>query len=32
MDTDSDTLATSLYVRVDDTLKDHPETEWTGDP
>jgi Transposase DDE domain len=25
MDTDLDTLATALYVRVDDTLKDHPE-------
>ena len=25
MDTDLDTLATALYVRVDDALKDHPE-------
>ncbi len=25
MDTDLDTLATALYVRIDDTLKDHPE-------
>ena len=24
MDTDLDTLATALYVRVDDALKDHP--------
>lgn len=25
MDTDLDTLATALYVSVDDLLKDHPE-------
>lgn len=25
MDTDLDTLATAVYVRIDDTLKDHPE-------
>lgn len=25
MDADLDTLATALYVRIDDTLKDHPE-------
>jgi hypothetical protein len=25
MDTDLDTLAVALYVRIDDTLKDHPE-------
>ena len=25
MDTDLDTLATALYVRIDDALKDHPE-------
>lgn len=25
MDTDLDTLATALYVRIDDTLVDHPE-------
>ncbi len=25
MDTDLDTLATELYVCIDDTLKDHPE-------
>ena len=25
MDTDLDTLATALYVRVDDALRDHPD-------
>ena len=25
MDADLDTLATALYARVDDVLKDHPE-------
>ena len=25
MDTDLDTLATALYVRVDDAMKDHPD-------
>ena len=32
MDTDLDALATALYVRIDDLLKDHPGVVCRGGP